>query len=248
PPTVRPMAFRSLALLALVSSGPSLTAQISPAGAPYPPPRGPHQVVVERSIMVPMRDGVRLATDLYRPADLTGPLPTILMRTPYNKAGNVGPGNIFASHGYVVAVQDVRGKFASEGEYRVYQGDMTDWTDALDWIGKQPWSNQRIGSYGCSYLGEQQIIAAQQHHPFHFAAIPLAAGGNLGRVGRHRTFWGSMEGGTNAVSINFGWMTVWASVDKGQRPVPKVDFATFLKTIPLIDMADSAGSPSWDWR
>jgi putative CocE/NonD family hydrolase len=219
-----------------------------PAGAPYPRPPGKHTVAVERSIMVPMRDGVRLATDVYRPADLTGPLPAILMRSPYNKSGSAAYANFFASHGYVVAVQDVRGKFESEGQYRVYEGDMTDWSDTFDWVGAQPWSNKRIGSIGCSYLGEQQIIAAQQRHPMHFAAIPQAAGGNLGRVGRHRSYWGSVEGGANAVSINFGWMPVWASLDKGARPQPKVDFATFLRTLPLIDMTDRAGSPSADWR
>jgi len=195
-----------------------------------------------------MRDGVRLATDIYRPADLSGPLPAILMRTPYNKAGSAGPASFFASHGYAVAVQDVRGKFGSEGEFHVYQGDMTDWSDAFDWVGAQPWSTKRIGTFGCSYLGEQQIIAAQQRHPFHIAAIPQAAGGNLGRVGRHRTFWGSVEGGATAVSINFGWMPVWASLDRGSRPPPKVDIAPFMRTLPLIDMTDRAGSPSWDWR
>jgi putative CocE/NonD family hydrolase len=240
-------AVSSLATAGLVTS---LAAQVAttPAGAPYPPPRGPHAVAVERAVMVPMRDGVKLATDVYRPADLTGPLPAILMRTPYNKQGSAGPGNIFASNGYVVVVQDVRGKFGSGGEYKIYNGDMTDWSDAFDWIGHQSWSNQRIGSFGCSYLGEQQIIAAQQRHPMHIAAIPQAAGGNLGRVGRHRTFWGSVEGGANAVSINFGWMPVWASADKGQAARPAVDIQTFLRSLPLIDMTDRAGSPSWDWR
>ena len=80
-------AVTSLATVGLVTS---LAAQVAttPAGAPYPPPRGPHPVAVERSVMVPMRDGVKLATDIYRPADVTGPLPTILMRTPYNKQGS----------------------------------------------------------------------------------------------------------------------------------------------------------------
>jgi predicted acyl esterase len=59
-----------------------------PAGAPYPRPPGAHEVTIERNVMVPMRDGVRLATDLYRPKDVAGPLPTVLMRTPYNKAAN----------------------------------------------------------------------------------------------------------------------------------------------------------------
>jgi len=107
--------------------------------------------------MVPMRDGVRMSTDVYRPKGVAGPLHTVLIRLPYNKAtygGATVPASFFASHGYAVAVQDVRGKFASEGEYHVYEGDMTDWSDTFDWIGTQPWSTGRIGTYGCSYLGE----------------------------------------------------------------------------------------------
>ena len=201
--------------------------------------------------MVPMRDGVRLATDVYRPKGVTGALPTILIRLPYNKASYRGatvPATYFATHGYAVAVQDVRGKFASEGEFRVYQGDTTDWSDTFDWIVKQPWSTGNIGTYGCSYLGEGQIIAAQQRHPHHIAAIAQAAGGNIGRVGRRREFWGSVEGGAFAMSINFGWMPVFASTDKGARPMPNVDLPTFFRTLPVIDMTDRAGSPSWDWR
>jgi uncharacterized protein len=219
--------------------------------APYPRPVGTHTVVIENGVMVPMRDGVRLATDVYRPADMAGPLPTILIRTPYNKSAapdGDASARFFASHGYAVAVQDVRGKFASDGAFRVYEGDTTDWPDVFDWIGTQSWSTGAIGTYGCSYLGEGQIIAAQQHHPKHIAAIPQAAGGNLGRVGRRRQFWGSVEGGASSLSINFGWMPMYASVDKGARPLPHLELASFFKTLPLIDMTDRAGSPSWDWR
>ena len=233
----------------LVTAAPCAAQDAS--GAPFPRPVGAHEVAVERSIMVPMRDGVRLATDLYRPKDAAGALPTILIRTPYNKSANRNgdaSANFFASHGYAVVVQDVRGKFASEGEFHVYGGDMTDWTDAFDWIGTQPWSTGQVGTYGCSYLGEGQIVAAQQRHPRHIAAIAQAAGGNLGRVGRRRQFWGSVEGGAFSISINFGWMPVYASLDKGARPMPKVDLASFFRTLPVIDMADRAGSPSWDWR
>jgi putative CocE/NonD family hydrolase len=228
----------------------SARAQGNPDG-PYPRPPGRYEVDVERSTMVAMRDGVRLSTDIYRPKGVSGALPTILIRLPYNKAtyrAATVPAEYFASHGYAVAVQDVRGKFASEGQYKVYEGDMTDWTDMFDWIVKQPWSTGNIGTYGCSYLGEGQIVAAQQRHPHHIAALPQAAGGNIGRVGRRREFWGSVEGGAFAMSINFGWMPVFASIDKGARPAPNVDIASFLKTLPTIDMADRAGSPSWDWR
>ncbi len=240
----------ALALLVVLAAPGTSTAQTA-VGAPYPRPAGAHEVLIERAVLVPMRDGVQLATDIYRPRDVAGTLPTILIRTPYNKSANPNgdaSAMFFASHGYGVVVQDVRGKFASEGQFRVYEGDMTDWSDAFDWIGAQPWSTGRIGTYGCSYLGEGQIVAAQQRHPRHVAAIPQAAGGNLGRVGRKRQFWGSVEGGAFALSINFGWMPVYASIDKGARPMPNVDLASFFRTLPTIDMTDRAGSPSWDWR
>lgn len=226
-------------------------AQAPHAEPPFPRPAAKYEVDIEKDVMVPMRDGVRLATDIYRPRGVDGPLPTILIRLPYNKnsyGGATTPARFFAGHGYAVVLQDVRGKFGSEGAYRVYEGDVTDWPDAFDWIGRQPWSTKKIGTYGCSYLGEGQIIAMAQRHPLHAAAIPQAAGGNVGRVPGRRIFWGSVEGGAMALSINFGWMPMFASVDKGARPLPKVDFAQHFKTLPTIDMTDRAGSPSWDWR
>ncbi len=240
-----------LALLSVVLPLADQSATPPAGAAAYPRPAGTHTVAIEKDLMVAMRDGVRLATDVYRPSDAAGPLPTILIRTPYNKsaaADGDASARFFASHGYAVAIQDVRGKFASQGRFQIYEGDTTDWPDMFDWIGAQPWSTGRIGTFGCSYLGEGQIIAAQQHHPGHIAAIPQAAGGNLGRVGRRRQFWGSVEGGATALSINFGWMPMYASIDKGARPLPRLDLASFFKTLPLIDMTDRAGSPSPDWR
>jgi putative CocE/NonD family hydrolase len=239
--------------LTLLTAAPAGSAQGAPPapGAPYPRPKGAYEVEVQRDLMIPMRDGVRLATDLYRPKGVTGALPTILIRLPYNKAAYRAatvPADFFASHGYAVVVQDVRGKFASEGTFRVYEGDMTDWPDMFDWIGAQSWSTGKVGTYGCSYLGEGQILAAQTRHPRHVAAIAQAAGGNLGRVGRRREFWGSVEGGAFSISINFGWMPVFASTEKGAKPMPNVDLASYFRTLPVIDMPDRAGSPSWDWR
>ena len=222
-----------------------------PDRAPFPRPKGANEVDVQRNAMVPMRDGIKLATDVYRPKGIDGALPTILIRLPYNKStyrGATTPADFFASHGYAVVVQDVRGKFASEGEFRVYQGDMTDWSDTFDWIAAQPWSTGNVGTFGCSYLGEGQIVAAQQRNPHHVAVLAQAAGGNIGRVGRRREFWGSVEGGAFSLSINFGWMPMFASIDKGARPLPTFDFAEFFRTLPVIDMTDRAGSPSWDWR
>ncbi len=243
--TLRPVLFL------LLCAATSLRAQTSAGEPPFPRPAARYEFDVEKDVMVAMRDGVRLATDIYRPRGLSGALPVILMRMPYNKnvyGGAVPPARFFASQGYVVVLQDVRGKFSSEGTYKVYEGDVTDWSDTFDWIGAQSWSTKKIGTYGCSYLGEGQIIAMQHRHRYHTAALPQAAGGNLGRVPGRRSFWGSVEGGANALSINFGWMPMFASIDKGARPLPQIDFAQHFKTLPTIDMTDRAGSPSWDWR
>ena len=110
-----------------------------------------------------MRDGTRLATDLYFPDGPPGQkYPVVLIRTPY---GNVAGHNfneaavaVFASHGFVVAVQDKRGKYRSEGMYTVSGGDANDGYDTVDWLSKRPWSNGRVGGYGCSYLGDVQIF------------------------------------------------------------------------------------------
>ena len=136
-----------------------------------------------------MSDGTRLSTDLYFPVEASGPLPTILMQTPYNKrsARNPNsPANFFARHGFVVAVQDMRGRFESEGEYVVSRDNRDDGYDTLSWLAAQDWSNGRIGTIGCSYLGETQIQLATARHPNHAAAVPQAAGG--GFDGTYRPF------------------------------------------------------------
>jgi len=98
--------------------------------------------------MVPMRDRVRLATDLYFPVGAGERLPVILIRLPYNKnryGGALGPARFFASQGYVVAVQDVRGKFGSEGEYTLSAADANDGYDGVAWGAAQPWSTGKVG-------------------------------------------------------------------------------------------------------
>ena len=86
---------------------------------------------------------------------------------------------MFAGQGYVVAVQDVRGKFESEGHFTVSANDTRDGSDMLDWMAAQPWSTGKIGTYGCSYLGEDQIELSKVRNPHHTAMIPQAAGGPI---------------------------------------------------------------------
>ena len=123
----------------------------------YPLPDPKYKVRLEPSHMVPMRDGVRLSTDLYFPEGASGRLPVILIRTPYNKNGyrrDKSSTYIFAGQGYIVAVQDVRARYESEGrEYIVSAADTQDGSDTIDWLAAQPWSSGKVGTFGCSYSG-----------------------------------------------------------------------------------------------
>ena len=147
--------------------------------------------------MVPMRDGVRLSTDLYFPNGDSGKLPVILIRTPYNKAPYRDPKSVahqFAGQGYLVAVQDTRGRYTSEGEYTAFAGDITDGYDTTDWLSKQSWSSGNIGTYGCSYVGDVQILQAQLRHPNLKAMIPQAAGSSIGAAGNRYYYFGARKG------------------------------------------------------
>ncbi len=103
----------------------------------------------KQTVLVPMRDGVKLATDVYLPST-RGAFPVILARTPYDKSGAAGLGKDGASRGYAVVAQDVRGRFASEGENMPFDRDVDDGRDAIEWVAKQPWCNGRIGTWGGS--------------------------------------------------------------------------------------------------
>ncbi|HTU29426.1 MAG TPA: CocE/NonD family hydrolase, partial [Solirubrobacteraceae bacterium] len=134
--------------------------------------------------MVRMRDGVRLATDVYLPEPACGPGPTILIRLPYDKNGDYtyipDIAAYFAAHGYRVAAQDVRGKFRSEGETILWVNEAYDGYDTLDWIVNQPWSDGVVGMWGDSYYGFTQLAAASTAHSALRAIAPRVTGTRLG--------------------------------------------------------------------
>lgn len=105
--------------------------------------------------MVEMRDGRRLATDIYLPAENNRPAPTIVARTPYNKDGESAGAAFFVEHGYAYVAQDVRGKFASNGDFYPYRSEgnaeANDGYDTVEWAADQEWSNGRVGTVGASY-------------------------------------------------------------------------------------------------
>src|SRR4051794_10724617 len=124
-----------------------------------------------------MRDGVRLRADVLRPGD--GRFPTLVYRTPYGKGDALKEYTTFqraVARGYAVVVQDVRGRYMSDGEFRPYENEGRDGYDTIEWAARQPWSNGRVGTFGLSYPGAVQWLPAIQSPP------------PLGGVGPARTF------------------------------------------------------------
>ena len=131
-------------------------------------------IIIEKNVPVPMRDGVKLSADVYRRSG-AGRDPVLLERTPYNKTlprmvlDTVHVLNVAAT-GYTVVIQDTRGRYTSEGEFTPFFDDIQDGFDTVEWCAAQPWSNGRVGMFGTSYVGATQLLAAISSPP-HLAAI-----------------------------------------------------------------------------
>lgn len=125
--------------------------------------------------MVAMRDGVKLATNVYVPKG-DGPFPVVLMRTPYGKDGTFAMGaDKYRKAGYVYVVQDCRGRFRSEGQYKIFESDRDDGHDTITWITQQPWCNGRVGMTGGSAMGITALLAAiSQHDALKCAYVAVA--------------------------------------------------------------------------
>jgi len=140
-------------------------------------------------VHVRMRDGIQLATDVYL-GDDTGPRPTVLVRLPYDKSGRytfmpqLAPH--FTSRGYVLVVQDVRGKFRSGGDTMPYAHEVTDGYDTIDWITSQPWCDGSVGMFGDSYYGYTQWAAVASGHPALRAIVPRVTSAD---IAINRTQW-----------------------------------------------------------
>lgn len=152
-----------------------------------------YKVSRQTDVMIPMRDGACLATDLYLPASEDGfineKFPTLLMRTPYNRLGfKKGAtinedGKYFAEHGYAVVIQSTRGRYGSEGIWQMLTDDGRDGFDTCEWISKQSWSNGKVGTMGFSYVGGTQHALAMECSPQLVTAIPVDAMSNMGFAG-----------------------------------------------------------------
>ena len=147
--------------------------------------------IIDRKVMMPMPDGVRLATDIYRPKNATGKVPIVFVRTPYNfnfwDIQNGVPADMTAQltavkRGYAYVVQNERGHFFSEGNYDIL-GSRQDGYNAIDWMTKQSWSNGKVGTTGCSSTAEWQMGVAALGHPGFAAMNVQGFGAGVGRVG-----------------------------------------------------------------
>lgn len=204
--------------------------------------------IIEKKVMVQMRDGIRLATDVYRPAGTEEPVPTIFWRTPYN-FNELGVYMLkyvleAVSRGYAYVIQNERGKYFSEGHWEILGFPRTDGYDALTWIANQPWSNGKVGTIGCSSSAEWQLALAAMDHPAHAAMIPMAAGAGIGRVGPYYEQGNWYRGG--AFQMLFGaWLY---GVQNTQRPTFPKDISRedLVRLSKYFDLAPKM--PPVDWR
>lgn len=173
----------------------------------------PGAISVERNVAIPMRDGVILAGDLYRP-NSAGSLPTLLQRTPYNKSGSNGISQAYALRaaeaGYAVIVQDVRGRFNSSGEFRGFEQEQPDGFDTCAWIIEQPWSNGRIGMFGGSYVGMTQWQTVLAGAPGLQAIAPVVTAAD------YHDGW-TYQGGAFNLYFNYSWATAGLALETAAR-------------------------------
>ncbi len=132
----------------------------------------PEYKIRKETVMIPMRDGVKLATDIYFPVYSNIQWPVILNRTPYNKSAMQFEARYYATRGYAVAVQDCRGLFASEGVWEAFVNEPEDGYDTIEWLGTRDWSSGKVGMMGLSYQGWVQFWAAGKKPPHLVTIIP----------------------------------------------------------------------------
>jgi hypothetical protein len=181
--------------------------------------------VVERKVMIPMRDGVRIQADVYRPRAAAGPVPAIFVRTPYNfnwwdvRLG--APADMSSrldaiKRGYAWVDMNERGHFFSEGSYDILGPPLSDGVEEIQWISTRPWSNGKVGLIGCSSTAEWQMAVAAQTPNGLATIVPQGFGAGVGRVGRFYEQGNWYRGG--AVQMLF---IAWLYGEQNQmRPMP----------------------------
>lgn len=195
---------------------------------PLLPPASP---IHSRTEFVPMRDGVKLATEVWLPRG-EGPRPVVLMRTPYNRIVYGKTALYLAERGYALVSQDVRGREDSEGEFTPGTFDMDDGKDTLDWLVEQPWCDGSVGMIGPSYLGKVQWQSAATGHPALKALVSqVTAGGPFRDTPRPEgTF----------LSGFFAWMFMMSERRVNRDKMRRSDWDELLRFRPLKDIPEKA--------
>ena len=208
--------------------------------------------IIDRKVMVAMRDGVRLATDVYRPKNSTGRVGTIWVRTPYNfnfwDVRNGVPADMNTiltaiKRGYAYVLQNERGHFFSEGNYDILGAPRTDGDDALTWISSQPWSNGKVGTTGCSSTAEYQMGIAALGNPAHAAMNVQGFGAGVGRVAPYYEQGNWYRGG--AVQMLF---IAWLYGEQNQvHPMfpPNTSQADLIRESKSFDLAQQLPPVEW---
>jgi len=177
------------------------------------------KATLEREIMVPMRDGVRLSTAVIRPSNVRGPMPVILIRTPYDKNGELED-KILATlvlRGYAIVVQNERGTEWSEGKYHFLPRSREDGYDTISWIVQQPWSNGKVGTFGCSSSAEHQLGLSSMNHPAHKAMVAMGPGSAIGDFPGVHTMGGFYKGGVPNLEWE-GWYRWFGQTNRPKLP------------------------------
>jgi putative CocE/NonD family hydrolase len=227
--------------------------------------------IIDRKVMVPMRDGKRMATDIYRPKDTSKKYPIIFVRTPYNfnfwDVRNGAPRDMTAEltavkHGYAYVEMNERGHFFSEGIYDILGAPLTDGSDAITWMAKQAWSNGKVGTIGCSSTAEWQLGVAAQRNPAFAAMIPQGFGAGVGRVAPYYEQGNWYRGGAfqmlfaawiygeqNQVRPMFPPNTSQEDLIRASKmfdlapQMPPVDWSQALRQLPVMDIIKAVDGP-----
>jgi len=208
--------------------------------------------IVERKVMVPMRDGKRMAADVYRPKDTSQRYGTIFVRTPYNfnfwdvklrAPADMSKPIEAVKKGFAYIVMNERGHYFSEGNYDILGMPLTDGDDAFSWIANQSWSNGKVGAIGCSSTAEWQLAVAARGHAAFTTMIPQGFGAGVGRVGPYYEQGNWYRGG--AFQMLFA---AWIYGEQNQvRPMfsPDAQHDDLLNASRLFDLAPQM--PPVDW-
>jgi putative CocE/NonD family hydrolase len=188
-------------------------------------------------VKTPMRDGVKLDSDLWLPKE-PGRYPALLVRTPYVKASGdlktSALAQFYTDHGYAFMIQDTRGRGDSEGEFHFFSDDGKDGYDTIEWMAQQPWSNGKVGMLGVSYLGTVQWLAAREHPPHLVCIAPTApAGRYLDEV--------PYMGGAFMLNWAIGWINDTSGHTAQGANAADLDMNEILKHRPLLTVDEVYG-------